>query len=254
MLSLLLPLPFPALQRRLLVFHPLSSVLTEHFSRTRGCFWRGSERSPANRPAGLHCLQLPLIVGAEDRDFRALAPLEVPQPVLIVEPQLPVRVHHGLVEAQARGAAAPVAVHLSPIEVGVARVEHPALRGVKRDPGVTRGMAWQGDHEDFRREPVEGPDAVEAEPGFAAAGVGAPVPHAVPLHGAVAAPGNEALALPFRRLALRFHDMDARLREVLDAAGVVEIQVSEKDVAHVSGRIAERLDLMQRRILYPEAD
>ena len=106
------------------------------------------------------------------RDFRALAPLEVPQPVLIVEPQLPVRVHHGLVEAQARGAAAPVAVHLSPIEVGVARVEHPALRGVKRDPGVTRGMAGQGDHEDFRREPVEGPDAVEAEPGFAAAGVG----------------------------------------------------------------------------------
>src|SRR5690554_3724912 len=119
---------------------------------------------------------------------------------------------------------------------------------------MAAGMAGQGGHEDLRRKPVERPDAVEAEPGLAAARVGPPVPHIVPLTGAVAARCNEAPPLFLSRLALGLHDVNAGVGEVLNPARVVEVQVGEHDVAYVARGIAKRLYLVQRRLLHPETD
>jgi hypothetical protein len=70
----------------------------------------------------------------------------------------------------------------------------------------------------------------------------------VPLAGPVAAAGDRAVGL-LGRARLRAHDVHRRFGEILDSAGMVEVEMGEHDVANVARREAEALDLKQRRLL-----
>jgi hypothetical protein len=72
---------------------------------------------------------------------------QVAQASLVGEPGLAVDLHHRLIGAQADGAARVVGVHLAAIEVGVAGVQQPAVRGANGDAGVAGGVAGEGDEE-----------------------------------------------------------------------------------------------------------
>src|SRR5690606_3179049 len=102
-----------------------------------------------------------------------------------------------------------------------------------RDAAVPPAMPDQRDKQDLRRQPVEVAHAVEPEPGLAAGPVIPPANAVVPLLRPVALAGDEAVAPAARRLQLRAEDVDRGLGEILDAAGVIEVQMGENDVADI---------------------
>src|SRR3954465_15132672 len=121
-----------------------------------------------------------------------------------------------------------------PIEIGIACVEQPSVRRINGNAGMSHGMAGQRDHQDLRRQSIEIAHRAEAEPALPGGVVETPVPHLVPLLWAVAAAMDEAVS-HLGLLELRTQDMNSRVRKVLEAAGMVEIEMGQYDVAHVAG-------------------
>jgi hypothetical protein len=134
----------------------------------------------------------------------------------------------------------------SPMEVGVAAVEKPAVARVHGDGSVTRAVANDRYEEDFWGEPLERPHAVEPVPCFARGLIGG--------HGRVFELGVDVARVlaPQCGIFLWPVDMHSGFRKIHDAAGVVEIQVSQDDVAHVGSVIPQRLYLPHGTLGLPQ--
>src|SRR4051794_23273385 len=150
-----------------------------------------------------------------------------------------------LEEAQARRAA-PRRLDLAGEEKGVAAVEKPAVGGIDRDPGVARRMAGERDHRDLGVEVGEEPDALETEPAVPAGAVLDPDRAWTPLLADVARALRQRRRP--RRGKLGREDVDLRLREVADTAGVVEVEMGREDVPDVGRVVAQRFDLPDRAL------
>ena len=106
-------------------------------------------------------------------------------------------------------------------------------------PGRVPG---QRDHRDLGVEAGDQADALEAEPVLAARPVLDPVRVLAPLLAHVAAALRRADGGLGRR-ELGREEVDLGVREVPDAAGVVDVEVGGDDVADVLGIVTQRLDL-----------
>src|SRR5690606_27037155 len=133
------------------------------------------------------------------------------------------------------------------MEVGVARVEQPAVAAADRDAGVAERMARERHQEDLRRQALEVTHGGEAVPALATAVfVGAPVGLRRPLLRPVAH-AIEDRALRRRVGALGLEQVDPGVREIVQAACAVEVKVRKDDVPDVARIVAQPLELPDRR-------
>ena len=134
--------------------------------------------------------------------------------------------------------------HLVAVEIGVAGVQQPAPVVLDGDAGMARGVAGQGDHQNFRRQAGQVAHAGEAVPSLAPGLVEMPIADALPLRRTVAAPTDEAVALALR-IPLPLQHMDLGLGKVVQAAGVVEIQMGQHDMADIARTKTQAAELRQ---------
>src|SRR3954452_16553290 len=182
---------------------------------------------------------------ADQRHLVSMVPLQLPQPLLVSVARLAVVLVDVLEEPES-GRAAPRCLDLAVVEERVPAVEQPAVGRVDGDAAVAGGVAGQRDHRDLRVDAGEEADALEAEPAVAAGAMLDPDRLLAPLPADGARPlrqGRRPSRGPLGR-----EDVDLRVREVADAPGVVEVQVSRDDMADVRRVVSERLDLADRRL------
>src|SRR5690606_23895720 len=200
-------------------------------------------------------LELADVVRAEDFDLVTMGASELTQARLVAQPRGAVLLHHPLVDAQTRRAPRVLRVHLAMEEVRIAGAEQPsALVPVASHghAGVTVGVPAEGHEQDLGRQPGEVADRFEAVPRLAVAGrVEVPAGPRRPLLRAIAHAIQHRLARD-RGVVLRREEVDGGVREVVEAAGVVEIEVRQHDVTDVARAEAEALDLPHRRHLFAE--
>src|SRR5690606_33231233 len=120
------------------------------------------------------------------------------------------------------------------VEVRIARVEEPSIAaGVDGDTGVPERMADQRNQQDLGRQSVDLAYALETEPALAAVrAIRSPVRPRRPL------PRPKALTieprfLPHRGIPLRLEQMHGRARKVVEASGVIEVEMGQNDVPNV---------------------
>jgi len=188
-------------------------------------------------------LELDEIVRADARDLRPMYPAELPETALIRQTRLPILLHEYLIRAQSRRAVRMFRVHLSMVKVRVARKEQPIPPSSNRDPSVTERMREKRDEQNIRGNSFELANAVETEPRLPTfARVNDPVRTSRPLRWPVSHPVHR------RRLregcvSLACEEVYARAWEVVETAGVIEIEVRQENVANVLSVEAERFDL-----------
>src|SRR3954468_15743463 len=90
---------------------------------------------------------------------------QLPQTLLIEEAKRPVHFHQPLIKSQAHRTGGR-GRHLAVKEIGVARMQQPALPLLDGDPGMAAGMAAQRHEQNLRWQAVQLANAFEAEPGF----------------------------------------------------------------------------------------
>jgi len=174
----------------------------------------------------------------------AMLPSKLSQSFLVVATQLSIVSHDILEQAQASWARVRCGEFVV-VEVGVAAVEQPTLAGVHGDPRVTGRVTRQWHHRDLDREIGKQADALEAKPAITLQLVLGPSRSMGPLGLDVAAPLAKG-RVP-RRSKLGRKDVDLRLGEVSEATSVIDVQVREGDMPHVSRIEAHPLDLPDRR-------
>ena len=81
-----------------------------------------------------------------------------------------------------------------------------------------------------------------------------PLSYVGPLRRPVAPLGNEHIAHRLGGISLGGHDVISGFGEILDPARVVEIEMGENDVPHITDRKAGSLNLMQCGLAQAEAD
>lgn len=138
--------------------------------------------------------------------------------------------------------------HFFVVEVGVARVEEVAVSVAHGDGHVPAGVPDGGDEEHVVGE---GAHRAEATPRVALERVPLPLRTVRELQRAVAAALRERGA-DRRRVVLRLVDVHGRVGEIREASGVVEVEVRDDDVAHVSPIEAEAFDVGERGLLEVE--
>ncbi len=111
----------------------------------------------------------------------------------------------------------------------------------------------QRHHQDFGRHADQLADARKAEPAFALGRIALPIDIPIPLHLAIPLAVEPAI-LRSRSLQLGAEDVHRRIREIFDAAGVVEIEMRQNDVANIGGRETEVFDLSQSGIRLAQPD
>ena len=171
--------------------------------------------------------------------------LQFAQALLVPEPDLAIDLHQLLVGAQHRRAMVAARVHFAVVEIGVAGMQLPAVRAVYRDPGMADRVPGERHHQDFRRQSGQIAHAFEPEPALARGAIAAPFDGIVPLSRPVAV-AIERRQAQGRGAQFGIHHMHGRVREILDAAGMVEIEMGQDDVAHIVGPQPETLDLPAR--------
>jgi hypothetical protein len=137
------------------------------------------------------------------------------------------------------------------VEVRVTGVHEPAVAGVGDDGGVAAAVAVERHERDVGVEAGELAHGGEVAPGVAGLGDGAPPRRVRPLVRQVPA----ALGAGGARgggVELALVQVHGGVREVDQAAGVIEIEVGHDDVAHVSGGEAERGQLGERGLAHVE--
>ncbi len=112
-------------------------------------------------------------------------------------------------------------------------------------------MPDQRHQQDLVAAAGQGADAVEAEPALALRLVDLPFGAMGEMRRAVARLLAEAGPV-HRGVVLGGEDMHLGIREVGQAAGMVQVQVGHHDMTHVGGLEAECLHLMQRRLLHAQ--
>ena len=178
----------------------------------------------------LERFELAGVVRAEHRDLVGALGAQLLQPGQ-VRPARRLVGGRGPLEGPQRRRTPPRTLEVTAVEVGVAGVEQPPATGASYgDTGVAATVTVERDHDDVVPDRLGGR---EAEPLVAAGAVLDPV-RAVPPLGlevprAVAERGVEG------GVQLGPVDVDAGVREVREAAGVVEVEVGDDDVAHVGG-------------------
>ena len=194
-------------------------------------------------------LELARIVRADHVDVAGVVVHELAQSLLVHEARPAVLVHHPLVEAQCRRAARSAEVELVVVEVRVAGEQQPAVRLADGDAGVAERVTEQRHEHDLGRQPLEVAHALEAVPALAChAIVRGPPLVAAPLLGAVAL-AIERGALAHGILDLGTQHVHGRRGKIVEAAGVVEVEMGQHDVAHVGRAVAQCLDLAHGRQL-----
>lgn len=103
-------------------------------------------------------------------------------------------------------------------------------------------MARQRDQQDFRWQPLQIPYGSEAVPGLALGGVTLPAGNCVPLERPVAAMADETFPMAGCTV-LGVGQMNRRLGEILQTAGVIEVEVSQDDVSDIPGGEAQLFNL-----------
>lgn len=119
---------------------------------------------------------------------------------------------------------------------------------------MARSVPRKRNHQDFRGQTIERADAIEPEPAFTGVGVSAPVADLLPLGGPITAARDETLTLVFRSVTLRLHHMDSSVGKILEAAGMIEIEMRQDDVANVARLITHRFDLAERGLAHSETN
>ncbi len=196
------------------------------------------------RRAGRGFVALPRVVRAEDLDLGVLG-RERPKPRLVVEAEPSIGLYERLEEADLCGALSTRTSHLARIEVRVARMQEPPTRGVDRDPAVTERVPEQRHHEDLGWQAPKGADRLEAEPRLAVRRIGLEVKPVRPHRREVAVAIAERA--PLRALApLGGVNVHPSMREVCEAAHVVEVHVRHHDVPDVARVEAEGAHLTGR--------
>ena len=196
----------------------------------------------------LFALQLVRVVRAEEGDLVAVAPGQLPQPLLVRLAGPVVGGVEVLEEAQARRAGWR-RLDLAVVEVGVAAVQQPALRRSDRDAGVAERVTVERYQRDLGAGGGEDAHAREAEPLVAAGVVSDPARRVFPVGADVARPVAQPRLQ--RRVELGREDVHLGRGEVGQAAAVIGVEVGGDDMTDVGGGEAERLDLLQRRRLRP---
>lgn len=133
-------------------------------------------------------------------------------------------------------------------------MEQPAFSDLNSDAAMALRVTAQGDHQDFRRQTVKLANRIKAEPRLATSGVGSPIADIIPLSGSIALIADERHLFAGGSLPLERENVDAGSRKVLDAAGMVEVEMGEHDVAHIAGGEAQRLNLPDGRVPLLQAD
>src|SRR3954466_14452093 len=195
--------------------------------------------------------ELDRVVAAEDLHLAAVLRAQRSQALLVPEPRAAVLFHQRLIEPQPWRAARP-RIHLCVPEIRVRRLQHPAAIAPHRDAGVTHRVTDQRDEQDVLGDALQPSHAVEAEPRLTFTGpVRAPVGPRTPLLRTVPHAVEHRSPL-LRRLLLGEEHVYGRARKVVEAAGMIEVEVRQHDVAHVARVEAEPLDLADRRHLLAE--
>jgi hypothetical protein len=117
-------------------------------------------------------------------------------------------------------------------------------------PGVPR----QRYKENLRRQAVEAAHRAEAVPGLPARFVPLPLRHILPLLRPIAPPRDETPPPPLGGIQFRRHHMHDGVGEVLEAAGMIEVEMGEHDVTHILRPKAKLLDAPKRGLLRIKLD
>ena len=204
------------------------------------------------RGATGEAFELEYIVRAEDVDVDRVLAAQFAQAFLVAQACGAVLLHHPLVETQAGRAVRAHHVHFRVIEVRVAGVEFPAALAAHRHADMAVRVALQRHKQKIGRQAFEVAHAVEAHPRLARrAGIRMPLLMRGPLlrpEALAVQPGALLLGV----LALGGHHVHARVGEIVQPAGMVEIEVGHHDVANVARVEAHALDLADRGHLLAE--
>ena len=135
-------------------------------------------------------------------------------------------------------------VHLMMIRGGsVSALKEPAAIGANGDPTMPAGVTGERDQVDLGTDYRANPDGLKAKP--------------VAVHGLVKDPSRGMGPVPpvtaafddatglVCSLILDPMDVNGRLGKIPQPAGVVEVEVGQDDMAQITGRVAESLDLAQ---------
>ena len=177
---------------------------------------------------------------------------QLAQALLIDASGRSISVHDMLVEAKAGRNSWPC-LHLGVVQVGIARMQKPTGACRHCNAGMPFGMAAKGNQQNLRRKPIQLANSVEPEPRLTCSAIDTPVADRVPHRRPIALAGNKTSA-PFSRAALIGKQVDPGERKVLDAAGVIEIQMCQDDVPDIACSEAQPFDLAQRRPGFLEPD
>ena len=187
-------------------------------------------------------------MGAKHADLAALAalaPLQLAQALLVLEPALSLEADEGLEGTETRGAVRG-GLDLAAVEVGVAAVEKPAVVMPHGDRGVSTGVARQRHDQDLGIDTRQRADGLEAHPFVAFDVVRLPVRAMFEEVLDVSGPLFQARALD--RLHLGSPHVNLGAGEVRESAGMVDVEVSGNDPANVARREPKRLDLAKRSL------
>ncbi|MEH3103643.1 MAG: hypothetical protein PGN12_07025 [Sphingomonas phyllosphaerae] len=124
----------------------------------------------------------------------------------------------------------------------------------QRHTRMSPGVAGQRHHQDLGRQSVQIAHRVEAEPALAARAVALPALHIVELPRPPTVARDDAGTRTGGVVIFALHDVDGGVREVLQPAGMIEVEMRRDDVPHVAGTMAARLDLSDRRVAFVEPD
>lgn len=209
---------------------------------------------PSKVKTRLEIRQFLAVVRAEYFHRCARAAGKAQEAPLVAPTGLAIRIHHELIGGEPERAARLQRVHLVAVEIGIACMEEPAPRPFDGDAGVTGSVPAQRYHQDFRRQAVKRPDRLETVPVIPRRVVGLPVAMGAPLSRTIALVGDKASWLVSGRFQFRRHDVHTGMGKVADAAGMVEIEMSENDVPDICSGKAEPFDLAQGGILLIQTD
>jgi len=126
---------------------------------------------------------------------------------------------------------------------GVPAVQYPAVTGFDSDRGVAAGVAWHGDEHDAGVDVVEWLCGGESSPRFPAGTVLGQARSMRPLRMAVAQLFTGRRSVNGSQ-GFGGGEVDLRMREVGDSSDVVEVEVSDDDMADVVRSEAECLDVV----------
>ena len=148
-----------------------------------------------------------------------------------------------------------LATDFAVVEIGIACIKQPAtVVFLDCNAGMPLGMTSERDQQDFGRQTFEVTNGVEPETAFTPAKrIKRPVGGLVPLLRAIAFSRDERTAAPLiGDFLFARGDVNARVREILESAGMIEVEMRHDDVADVGWCEAQAAYLRDRGLFRPK--